>query len=441
VGVLPGLKEGVMRGWVGGLVFVALAVFMALLGVSLTQPQWVLPWARRVTDRFYPRSWFEEPDDDDEDRDRKRETAAAVGSGGGGSLRDIKLASPELARRIGIETAVAVTQRHAHRLTCNADTAYDGRRTAEVLPRVAGVLRAVKVDLGQEVKRGEVLAMVDSAQVGAAKAQYLMAKAAAELAGVTYDRTVKLTEARAAPAKNELEALTALNQAKAARLDAEQKLRNLSFTDADLARVAKEQDTSNLLEVTAPIAGTITAWDATLGEAVEPTTQLFALADMARMWLWIDVYEQDIARVASGQPVTFTISGTKEPVFRGKVTWVGTEVNATTRTARVRAEVANERGRVRANQFGLARIELEPEHDALVVPRSAVQDDGDLELVFVPRAPGVYHPQRVKTAPTERDDVVEIVRGLEPGQQVVTARAYVLKSELFRGRLGAADND
>src|SRR5262249_2528616 len=158
---------------------------------------------------------------------------------------------------IGIETAVAVTERHAHHLSCNAETAYDGRRTAEVLPRGAGGLRAGKVDLGQEVKRRGGLAGGDSAQGGAAKGQCPLARAAAELAGVTYDRTVKLTEARAAPAKNELEALTALNQAKAARLDAEQKLRNLSFSDADLARIAKEQDTSSLLEVTAPIDGTI----------------------------------------------------------------------------------------------------------------------------------------------------------------------------------------
>jgi membrane fusion protein, heavy metal efflux system len=286
-----------------------------------------------------------------------------------------------------------------------------------------------------------VLAVVDSAQVGASKAQYLMARAASELAKVTYDRTVKLTEAKAAPAKNELEALTALNQAKAALLDTEQKLRNLSFTDGDLARIVKENDTKNLLEVTAPVDGTITAWDATLGEAVEPTTQLFAMADTTRMWVWIDVYEHDIVSVDTGQAVTFTISGTTKPVFAGNVTWVGTEVNATTRTARVRAEVANPGGRIRANQFGQARIQIEPEHDALVVPRAAVQDDGDVRMVFLPLSEGVYRPLKVVTAATDRDDVVEVVHGLEPGQQVVTTRAYILKSELFRGRLGAADND
>jgi cobalt-zinc-cadmium efflux system membrane fusion protein len=417
---------------------------LAFLGVAWARPGWLPPWARPDLDRLLAWAHLGGPEGaerDDDDDVRKPEAANAEAPGDNGALHDVKLASPSIARRIGIETAPAVLERHAHRLTCNAETAYDARRSAEVLPRVAGVLREVKVDLGQLVHRGEVLAVVDSAQVGASKAQYLMARAALELAQVTYDRTVKLTQAKATPAKNELEALTALNQAKAALLDAEQKLRNLSFTDTDLARIARENDTRNMLEVTAPVEGTITAWDATLGEAVEPTTQLFALADTSRMWVWIDVYEHDIAAIASGQTVTFTLSGPEVPVFSGQVTWVGTEVNATTRTARVRAELANPGGRLRANQFGQAKIQVEPEHDALIVPRAAVQDDGKIQMVFLPVSEDVYRPRLVTTVPTDRDDLVEVVRGLEPGQQVVTARAYVLKSELFRDRLGAADND
>jgi cobalt-zinc-cadmium efflux system membrane fusion protein len=428
-----------------GLILTAFVFGLAFLGVAWARPDQLPVWARPDLDRLL--AWAHlggtagaEGEDVDDDV-RKPDSPKAEGPSDKAALHDVKLASPEIAQRIGIETAPAVLERHAHRLTCNAETSYDARRSAEVLPRVAGVLREVKVDLGQLVHRGDVLAIVDSAQVGASKAQYLMARAAIELAQVTYDRTVKLTQVKAAPAKNELEALTALNQARATLLDAQQKLRNLSFTDADLARIARENDTRNELEVTAPIDGTITAWDATLGEAVEPTTQLFALADTSRMWIWIDVYEHDIATVASGQAVRFAISGAEEPVFSGTVTWVGTEVNATTRTARVRAELANPEGRLRANQFGQAKIQVEPEHDAVIVPRAAVQDDGNIQLVFLPVSGGLYRPRVVKTVPTDRDDLVEVVRGLEPGQQVVTARAYVLKSELFRDRLGAADND
>jgi cobalt-zinc-cadmium efflux system membrane fusion protein len=151
------------------------------------------------------------------------------------------------------------------------------------------------------------------------------------------------------------------------------------------------------------------------------------------MWLWIDVYESDIASVAVGQPVTFTISGTETPVFSGRVTSVGTEVNPTTRTTRVRAELENPDGRLRANQFGRASIQVEPEHEALVVPVAAVQDDGRSERVFVPLADGVsFRPQAVVTRPMDRPDLVEVVRGLDPGQRVVTTGAFLLQSELHK---------
>jgi RND family efflux transporter MFP subunit len=223
--------------------------------------------------------------------------------------------------------------------------------------------------------------------------------------------------------------------------DAEQKLRNLNFDDAGIARIVRDSDVRNTLEIVAPIDGTINAWDATRGEAVEPTTQIFGMADTTTMWLWIDVYESDIVLVAPGQTALFTISGTDAPVFGGKVTWMGTEVNSTTRTTRIRAELPNPEGRLRANQFGQAMIQVESEHSSLVVPRSAVQNDGAADLVFLSQPDGSFRPQRVLARPTEVDDRLEILWGLQEGQKVVTTRSFMLKAELFKDRLGAADND
>ena len=160
------------------------------------------------------------------------------------------------------------------------------------------------------------------------------------------------------------------------------------------------------------------------------------------MWLWIDVYEADVAPVVVGQPVTFTISGSQTPVFAGKVTSVGMEVNPITRTTRVRAELANPDGRLRANQFGQASIQVEPEHEALVVPVAAVQDDGKSEQVFLPLADGVsFRPQTVVTRPIDRTDVIEVVRGLEPGQRVVTTGASCCSPSCARTRSRKTSTD
>jgi cobalt-zinc-cadmium efflux system membrane fusion protein len=353
----------------------------------------------------------------------------------------VRLASARLARQVGIETAPVVEESHAHKLTANAETAYDANRYAEVSPRVAGFLREVRVDLGKTVGRGDVLAVVDSAEVSAAKTQIISAHAAAALAKVTYDRTKSLARSGSVASKNELEALTALNQAQAAAMDAEQKLRNLGFDDAELERIVREKDTKNLLDVVAPIGGAVVARHAVKGEAVQATTQLFAVADTSTMWLWVDVYESDIAKVKPGQAVSFSISGTDPEgaghAFDGKVTWVGTEVNPTTRTTRIRAELANANGRLRANQFGQAVIQVGAEHKAVVVPKRAVQKNEGVDVVFLPEGEGIYRPQRVVTRPTDRDDVLEVAWGLKPGQRVVTKGSFLLKTEIMKGAIGA----
>ena len=122
------------------------------------------------------------------------------------------------------------------------------------------------------------------------------------------------------------------------------------------------------------------------------------------MWLWIDVYEKDIAQVREGQSVGFTVSGrnsaSEEATFTGRITWVGTEVDHTTRTTKVRAELPNPDGMLRANQFGRATIQVGDRHKAVMVAKSAVQRYENADLVFMPQKVNVYRPQRIKTKPS-----------------------------------------
>jgi cobalt-zinc-cadmium efflux system membrane fusion protein len=154
------------------------------------------------------------------------------------------------------------------------------------------------------------------------------------------------------------------------------------------------------------------------------------------MWAWIDVYETDIAQVAPGQAVTFTISGTDSPVFTGRVELIGAAVNPATRTIRVRAELANTDGKLRAKQFGQAEIQVGAEHETVVVPKEAVQSDGQNDLVFLSRPDGAFRPQRVKTRLMESPAEIEIEWGLVPGQRLVTTGAFLLKSEMFKAIFG-----
>jgi cobalt-zinc-cadmium efflux system membrane fusion protein len=353
-------------------------------------------------------------------------------------LPTVRLASAKLAGQVGIQTAEATEESHAHKLTANAETAYDANRYADITPRVTGFLREVRADLGKAVKQGDVLAVVDSAEVSGAKAQYITAQAAVNLAQVTHNRIKSLAQSGSVPAKSELETLTALNQAKASSLDAEQKLRNFGFDAAQLARIVKDNDATSSLNIVAPLDGVVVVRHAVKGEPVQATTPIFAVADTSKMWLWIDVYESDIAAVKPGQKVAFTISGNDTPASSGTLNWLGTEVNQQTRTTRVRAELANPEGRLRANQFGQAEIQVGDEHKAVIVPKAAVQRKDGVDVVFLPQEEGgVYRPQRVMTKPTDRGDVLEVAWGLKPGQRVVTKGAFLLKTEIMKGAIGA----
>ncbi|WP_152054469.1 efflux RND transporter periplasmic adaptor subunit [Tautonia marina] len=353
----------------------------------------------------------------------------------------VRFATADLARKIGLETVPVTAERHVHHAEANAETDYNGNRHAEIYPRVTGYLREIRVDLGDVVSVGDVLAVVDSAEVSGVKSRLISARAALELARVEYERTQALAQRNAVASKQVLEALTVLNQAEANALEATQTLRNLGFDEEDLRRIETEKDTSSLLEIVSPLGGSVIFRHAVLGEAVQPTTKLFGVADKATMWLWIDVYEQDIDRVEVGQRVSFHAAGAGRsadaPSSNGTVTWVGSEVDKTTRTTRVRAELENPSGRLRANLFGQARIQVAPEHDALVIPRDALQRHEGTDLVFLPLGGGRFRPQRVVIEPTDRPGFVEVAWGLEPGQEVVTDAGFLLKTEIMKGAIGA----
>jgi membrane fusion protein, heavy metal efflux system len=348
----------------------------------------------------------------------------------------VRLSSGDTARRIGLEAGTAVGRRHSHRISANAEIDYAAHNYAEVRPRVAGLIREVRADEGQRVRKGDVLVVIDSAEVGAAKAHYLTALPAEEMARINYDSGRQLVEKQIMGARKEVEVRTAWNRATADLLNARQRLFNFGFSESDLQQIARAQDTSSLLNVVAPSDGTLVERFAVAGVAVEPTTPLFVDVDISIMWAWIDVYETEVAGVAVGQEVSFTILGTDTPVFSGHVELIGASVNPATRTVRVRAELANPDGKLRAKQFGRAEIRVGAEHETVFVPRAAVQTDGEDDLVFCPLPDGGFRPQRVKTRPAETSAEIEVEWGLGPGQRVVTTGAFLLKSEMLKATLG-----
>ena len=235
-----------------------------------------------------------------------------------------------------------------------------------------------------------------------------------------------------------LEAEAELQRSQAHKLKAKQKLRNWGLDDKQLQRLGDEKEAERSRHrIAAPLKGTVVRRKAVLGEAVEPTSELFTVADLSSMWVSFNVYEKDLRRVAVGQPVIFHVPDLEPAEFTGKVLWIDTEVNDRTRTVQVRAQVGNAEGLLRANMFGSGEIQLDKPRTSLLVPKDAVQWEGASFVVFVRKKADEYEPRRVIVGEGVGKLLELAWADLKPGEEVVTTGSFLLKTEIQKGSIGA----
>ena len=350
--------------------------------------------------------------------------------------------SAEAVATAGIVTAPAVSRRLRAELETTGSVDFDQRRFAHVSPRVGGRVESVPVELGEGVRAGQVLARIDSIELGQAVGDYLQSRARAELARETLEREERLFRERVSSEQEMLSARAASREADAALRGAEERLHLLGISNQEVAKLGYDQPRVSIYEVRAPLAGTIVAKEVTRGEMVEPQSQLFQVADLSRVWVWIDVYERDLARVHLGDGVTVEVDAYPGTPFTGEVVYLGSSVQSETRTARARIEVPNPEGRLRPGMFARVRI-LDPHASAdtpgtvevIAVPEAAVQRDGDRSVVFVALGEGRFEPRTVKLG-RRGEGFVEVLEGVAAGEPVVVEGAFFVKSELAREELG-----
>jgi cobalt-zinc-cadmium efflux system membrane fusion protein len=173
-----------------------------------------------------------------------------------------------------------------------------------------------------------------------------------------------------------------------------------------------------------------------LGAKAGPETALATLADTSSMWAMLDVSEWDATLVRPGQPVKVRVDGLVGLVFEGKLTWVSAEVRPRTRFVRARAEIANPRGLLRANQFARATVSVSAPRGGVSVPVESVQSLGNGHVVFLRLREGVYEPRVVVLGRTDGTRV-HVTGRVKVGDAVVTTGAFLLRTELSRDAIGS----
>ena len=294
-------------------------------------------------------------------------------------------------------------------------------RTAHVVPRLAGVAEAVPAQLGQNVRRGDLLAVIASPALAELRSELLAAQRRQEAARLAFEREDRLWRERITAAQDREQAQTALREADIAVANTQQKLAAVGAT--------AQSRQLNRLELRAPFDGVVIEKHLALGEAVKDDASIFTIADLGTVWAEFAVSAKDLGGLRVGQQAVIT-STAFDGRAQGRVAYVGALLGEPTRMARARVAVANRQGGWRPGLFVTVAVQGGDAPVALAVPADAVQTLDQQPVVFKATAGG-FEPVAVKTGRSD-GRLTEIVGGLQAGERVAATSAFVLKAEIAK---------
>lgn len=339
----------------------------------------------------------------------------------------VKLTEAEI-KDAGIRTEPVAVQPIRARFSVSATIQPNRDRFAHVAPRISGRILSVPAKAGDVVRAGQVLAQLDSVEMGEAHSAFLQATSQESLARGEFERADRLFKEQVVPEKEHLRARSELEKARAAAQAAADKLRMMGVS------AARSGAAQSNFSVVAPFAGTVIEKDAVIGELAQPDKSLFTVADLSTVWIEANLNERDLSRVTTGATAEVTVQAYPDVRFRGKVVYVSGSVDKESRTIRARIEVPNPDGKLKPEMFATAAIEAEAAGKGITVPAEAVSLVDGKKVVFVHEVDG-FEPRAVEMG----EDVGgrQVVRaGLHEGEKVVIAGAYALKARMQKSKIG-----
>lgn len=307
---------------------------------------------------------------------------------------------------------------------------FNEERLVRVNAPVTGRVLEILARPGDVIEPGHRLLLLDSPDLGAAKADYAKAVSDAERSEKALNLAQELFEVRATAQKEIREAENDYRKALAEREWAAARLLMLGVSGTQLKEIASRADTSTRIVVRATRSGVIVERNVVSGQVVsfgqsDTPTNLFVIADLSTMWVLADVYEPDMLKVRAGQTITITLPCCPGERFDGKVTYISDSVDPQTRTVKVRVVVPNPKRVLKAEMFvkvalatGNARV--------LVVPQSAVHRENNETFVLIEKAKGDYQRRPVKLG-SDLNGFVEVLEGVTPEDRVVSTGSILLK--------------
>jgi cobalt-zinc-cadmium efflux system membrane fusion protein len=338
-----------------------------------------------------------------------------------------------LQKENGVLVAVAKKQTFTTLITATGKVEADADRIAHVSSRISGQIISVAASLGDRVTAGQRLLTIKSLEMAEATNRYSLSKTKLALAEANLTRVKSLVDKKIVARKDLLQAETDYKIAQTEQKNDQERLYLYGASTVNLnGHMANKMNVS----IPAPISGTITEKHAIVGELSDPSKSLFTVVDLSSIWIVVDIYEKDLAKVHKGQRATVTVDAYPDEKLTGRVTYLADLLDTTTRTLKARVEVANPERKLKPGMF--ARIELLPPAGTamtLAVPEDAIQEiDGKKALFIADESGEKFRPEPVETGRSS-GGMVEIISGLREGSRYAIKGSFILKSELKKGEL------
>lgn len=337
--------------------------------------------------------------------------------------------SPEKNKEINLKIDTAKPGTLQLSLSTRGKITLDPDRVAHIIPKVSGVAKETKKNIGNSVRTGEVIAVLESQEIADLKAAYLAALSKEKLAASTLEREEKLNQKKITPKQDYLNAKNSHEEARINLQLAAQKLRAIGLLENEV-QFLSDHDAPDLrrYEIRSPIDGTVTMRHITKGEYIDNTAIIYELADLNNLWVEMAIYPKDLDKVKEGQQVEILHPNEDTASTPAKLIYVSPVITEETITAKAIADLSNTQGLFRPGTFVKVNIATEKVPCSVIVPKESVQqmDGGDFMFTCTE---GGFEKCPVQIGLSDQKNV-EILSGLEPGKPYAANNTFLLKAEM-----------
>ncbi|NOX68619.1 MAG: efflux RND transporter periplasmic adaptor subunit [Gammaproteobacteria bacterium] len=317
---------------------------------------------------------------------------------------------PVTVQDIGVRTALAKRTTMTRSVRSVGRIAYDEKRIARLHPKTEGWIDDLRVnETGMAVKKDEILLSIYAPKLVSTQQEYLLA----------LNNLSALQRSPIDDIRRGAEELAASSR---------QRLRLFDVPEHQIKKLEETREVMKYLHIQSPFSGIVINIGARDGQYVTPQSEIYMIADLSRVWVYVYVYEYELPWIQVGDEAQMTLAALPGKVFTGNATYIYPYLEADTRTIKVRLEFDNPEIELKPNMFANIDIRASKQVDAIVIPDESVLRSGDRDTVFIVRGTGKYEPRQVELGIVS-DGMVQILSGVEEGEEIVTSAMFLIDSE------------